>query len=153
MKLIAVREVVEGRSFVVCEDSIVRGTQLANFTIQKLKDAGAKEVHMRPACPPLMFPCRYGFSTRALDELVARRAIRSLEGDISKNLDRYIDEGSEEHARMVDGVAKTLKVTTLRYQRLADMIEAVGLPERKLCTYCWTGKTCSYRDVFGSRAT
>lgn len=147
MKLIAVPEVVDGQRLVVMEDSIVRGTQLANFTVQKLWDAGAKEIHMRPACPPLMFPCKYGFSTRGLDELVARRAIRSLEGDISKNLDKYLDENSEEHRRMLDWIADFVGVTTLRYQLLDDMIEAIGLPKERLCTYCWSGKSCGYRDV------
>jgi amidophosphoribosyltransferase len=146
MKLIAVPEVVSGNRCVVCEDSIVRGTQLANYTIQKLWDAGAKEIHMRPACPPLMFPCRYGFSTRGLDELVARRAILALEGDPSRNLDRYIDEDSDEHARMVDWIREYVHVTTLRYQRLDDMIEAIGMPEDRLCTYCWSGRRSGYRD-------
>lgn len=147
MKLIAVPEVVRGASMVLCEDSIVRGTQLANHTIQKLWSAGAREIHMRAACPPLMFPCRYGFSTRALEELVARRAIRSLEGDMSGNLDRYLDEDSPEHARMVEWIRTMLKVTTLRYQRLDDMIAAIGLPADRLCTYCWTGKACGYLEV------
>jgi amidophosphoribosyltransferase len=146
MKLIAVNEVVANSAIVLCEDSIVRGTQLANHTIQKLWNAGAREIHMRAACPPLMFPCRYGFSTRALEELVARRAIRSLEGDMSGNLDRYLDEDSPEHARMVEWIREMLKVTTLRYQRMADVIDAIGLPADRLCTYCWTGKACGYRD-------
>jgi amidophosphoribosyltransferase len=146
MKLIAVPEVVEGKSIVLCEDSIVRGTQLANHTIQKLWTSGAREIHMRAACPPLMFPCRYGFSTRALEELVARRAIRSLEGDMAGNLDCYLDEDSPEHARMIEWIREMLKVTTLRYQRLDDVIAAIGLPADRLCTYCWTGKACGYRD-------
>ena len=146
MKLIAVPEVVAGQSIVLCEDSIVRGTQLANHTIQKLWTSGAREIHMRAACPPLMFPCRYGFSTRALEELVARRAIRSLEGDMAGNLDRYLDEDSPEHARMVEWIREMLKVTTLRYQRLDDVISAIGLPADRLCTYCWTGRACGYRD-------
>lgn len=147
MKLIAVPEVVSGQRCVLCEDSIVRGTQLANHTAQKMWDAGAKEIHMRAACPPLMFPCKYGFSTRALDELVARRAIRFLEGDQSKNLDRYVDENSPEHGRMLEWIREHLHVTTLRYQRIGDMIAAIGLPEDRLCTYCWTGKSSGYRDL------
>ena len=82
----------------------------------------------------------------------ARRAIRSLEGDLSRNLDRYLDEDSDEHRRMVEWVCAQLHVTTLRYQRLQDMIEAIGLPEDRLCTYCWTGKASGYRDVLGERA-
>ncbi len=147
MKLLAVPEVVSGQRCVVCEDSIVRGTQLANFTVQKLWDAGAKEIHMRPACPPLMFPCKYGFSTRGLDELVTRRAIRSLEGNLTKNLERYLDAESEEHRRMVEWIADYVHVTTLRYQRLDDMIEAIGMPPNRLCTYCWTGRSSGFSDV------
>ena len=80
MKLSAVRDVIKGNRMVVCEDSIVRGTQLKNYTIRKLWDNGAKEIHIRPACPPLMFPCRYASSTRTVAELAAHRAIRALEG-------------------------------------------------------------------------
>jgi len=146
MKLIPVTEVVNGNSIVVLEDSIVRGTQLKNFTVKKLWDVGATEIHVRPACPPLMFPCRYGLSTRSVDELAARMAIRSMEGDISKGLDKYTDEESEEYARMVKWIGDRLNVTTLRYQRLDDMIMAIGLPEEKLCTYCWTGRHFSCRE-------
>lgn len=145
MKLIPVTEVVKDNRIVVCEDSIVRGTQLRNFTVKKLWNAGAREIHMRPACPPLMFPCRYGFSTRGVDELVARMAIRTMEGDINKNLDSYLDEGSEEYQRMVDWIGERLNVTTLRYQFINDMIEAVGLPADKLCTWCWNGKHHCYQ--------
>lgn len=145
MKLIAVPDVIKGNRLVLCEDSIVRGTQLKNFTIQKLKEAGAEEIHMRPACPPLMFPCKYALSTRSVEELVARRAIRSMEGDIDKNLDEYVDEDSEAYQRMIDWIADHLNLSTLRYQRLDDMIEAIGLPKEKLCLYCWTGKECAYK--------
>lgn len=144
MKLIPVPEVVKGNRIVVCEDSIVRGTQLRNFTVKKLWNTGATEIHMRPACPPLMFPCRYGFSTRGIEELVARMAIRSMEGDISKNLERYVDESTPEYEKMVEWIGERLNVSTLRYQRLSDMIEAVGLPEKHLCTWCWTGQHHCY---------
>lgn len=145
MKLIAVPDVIKGNRLVLCEDSIVRGTQLKNFTIQKLKEAGAEEIHMRPACPPLMFPCKYALSTRSVEELVARRAIRSMEGDIDKNLDEYLDENSDAYQRMIDWIADHLNLNTLRYQYLDDMIEAIGLPKEKLCLYCWTGKECAYK--------
>jgi len=140
MKLIPIKEVIEGNSIVVCEDSIVRGTQLKNFTIKKLWDCGAKEVHVRPACPPLMFPCRFNLSTRSIHELAARRAIRSLEGHDLKNVSKYIDSNSEKYKRMVEWIKKDLDVSTLRYQDVDDMVEAIGLPKEKLCLYCWTGE-------------
>ncbi|NQT00017.1 MAG: amidophosphoribosyltransferase, partial [Candidatus Omnitrophica bacterium] len=124
---------------VVCEDSIVRGTQLKNFTVKKLWDADASEIHVRPACPPLMFPCKFNFSTRSIHELAARRAIHSLEGRELEDVSKYIDHTTEEYKRMIDWIAKDLEVTTLRYQTVDDMIKAVGLPKEKLCLYCWTG--------------
>lgn len=140
MKLIPIREVIEGNSIVICEDSIVRGTQLKNFTIKKLWDCGAKQIHVRPACPPLMFPCVFNLSTRSIDELAARKAIRSLEGHDLVDVSEYIDHNSEKYRRMVDWIAGDLGVTTLRYQTVDDMTEAIGLPREKLCLYCWTGQ-------------
>jgi amidophosphoribosyltransferase len=139
MKLVPVRAVIEGNRIVLCEDSIVRGTQLKNYTVKKLREAGAREVHVRPACPPLMFPCKYLLSTRSTDELAARRAIRALEGRDIENVDEYLDDRSGKHQKMVDWIAKEIDVTTLRYQRIDDMIEAIGLPREKLCLYCWLG--------------
>jgi len=140
MKLIPIKEVIEGNSIVVCEDSIVRGTQLKNFTIKKLWDCGARQVHVRPACPPLMFPCRFNLSTRSAAELAARRAVRALEGSDIEDVSEYIDSTSEKYRKMVDWIAKDLDVTTLRYQTVEDMVEAIGLPKEKLCLYCWTGQ-------------
>jgi len=140
MKLIPVKEVVDGNSIVVCEDSIVRGTQLKNFTINKLWDCGAKEIHIRAACPPLMFPCVFNLSTRSIDELAARRAIRDLEGHDLTDVSEYIDHTSEKYRDMVDWIARDLGVTTLRYQTADDMVEAIGLPREKLCLRCWTGQ-------------
>lgn len=140
MKLIPIKEVIKGNSIVVCEDSIVRGTQLKNFTIKKLWDCGAKQVHIRPACPPLMFPCRFNLSTRSITELAARRAIRCLEGRDIEDVSEYTDSGSKKYRKMVECVAKELGVTTLRYQTADDMVNAIGLPKEKLCLYCWTGK-------------
>jgi len=145
MKLIPIRDVIEGNSIVVCEDSIVRGTQLKNFTIKKLWDCGAKQIHIRSACPPLMFPCRFNLSTRSTEELAARRAIRSLEGRNIEDVSEYLDEKSEKYRKMVDWIAADLAVTTLRYQSITDMVRAIGLPEEKLCTYCWTGQ-CPKRE-------
>ncbi|MDP3016807.1 MAG: amidophosphoribosyltransferase, partial [Deltaproteobacteria bacterium] len=102
MKLIPVKEVICGNRIVLCEDSIVRGTQLKNFTIKKLWECGAKEVHIRPACPPLMFPCRFALSTRSIEELAARKAIRALEGKDIEDVSEYIDQRSKKYKRMVD---------------------------------------------------
>jgi amidophosphoribosyltransferase len=140
MKLVPIKEVIEGNSIVVCEDSIVRGTQLRNFTIKKLRDCGAREVHVRPACPPLMFPCRFNLSTRSFRELAARRAIRSLEGNDIEDVSQYLDRNSEKYKKMVEWIARDLGVTTLRYQTIDDMIKAIGRPKEKLCLYCWTGE-------------
>jgi len=140
MKLIANEETIRGNRIILCEDSIVRGTQLKNFTITKLKNAGASEIHARPACPPLMFPCIYNLSTRSIKELAARRAIRALEGKDIEDVSEYIDQNSEKYQKMIDWIAKDLGVTTLRYMLLDDMIESIGIPKEKLCTYCWTGK-------------
>ncbi len=140
MKLIPIKEVINGNSIVICEDSIVRGTQLKNFTVNKLWDCGAKEIHVRPACPPLMFPCKFCLSTRSIDELAARKAIRDIEGHDIEDVSEYIDSDSDKYEKMVEWIRKDLDVTTLRYQRLDDMVEAVGLPKEKLCTFCWTGE-------------
>ena len=143
MKLIPVPEIIKGKRVVICDDSIVRGTQLKNYTVQKLKECGVKEVHLRIACPPLMFPCKFNFSTRSINELAARRAIRALEGKDIADVSEYIDERSGKHAKMVDWVCKEVGATSLRYQTLDDMVSAIGIPKEKLCLYCWTGKTCS----------
>ncbi len=139
MKLIPIKEIIKDNSVVVCEDSIVRGTQLKNFTVQKLWDCGAKEVHVRPACPPLMFPCRFCLSTRSIHELAARKAIRALEGKDIEDVSEYRDPSSTKYKKMVEWIRKDLDVTTLRYQTIEDMVKAVGLPKERLCLYCWTG--------------
>ncbi len=140
MKLIPIKEVIEGNSIVVCEDSIVRGTQLKNFTIKKLWDCGARKIHVRPACPPLMFPCRFNLSTRSINELAARKAIRALEGHNRKDVSEYLDSDSEKYRKMVKWIAQDLGVSTLRYQTVDDMVKAIGRPKDKLCLYCWTGQ-------------
>ncbi|MBP6941630.1 MAG: amidophosphoribosyltransferase [Syntrophorhabdaceae bacterium] len=139
MKLIAVKDIIAGNRIVLCEDSIVRGTQLKNYTLKKLWESGAREVHVRPACPPLMFPCKFALSTRSIDELAARRAIRALEGSDTDDIGDYLDDRSEKYRKMVDWIAKELDVTTLRYQRIDDMVEAIGLPRERLCLHCWIG--------------
>jgi amidophosphoribosyltransferase len=151
MKLIAIKEIIDGNSVVVCEDSIVRGTQLKNFTVKKLWDAGAKEVHVRPACPPLMFPCKFNFSTRSINELAARKAIRSLEGHDLEDVSEYTDHNSEKYKKMVKWITDDLEVTTIRYQTVDDMVKAVGVPKEKLCLYCWTGG-CPQEKLCGKKA-
>ncbi len=140
MKLIPIRAIIEGKRLLFCEDSIVRGTQLAH-TVQRLFGYGAREVHMRPACPPLLFGCPFlNFSrSRAELDLAGRRAVKALEGKDDKDLVKYVDPSSAQYAAMVDWIAQQLHLTSLRYQRLEHLIEAIGLPRDRLCTYCWSG--------------
>ncbi len=140
MKLIAIKDIINGNRIVLCEDSIVRGTQLKNYTLKKLMGAGAKEVHVRPACPPLMFPCKFALSTRSIAELVARRAIWDIEGTKTDEVAEYLDDNSDKYQKMVDWIAREIGVTTLRFQRIDDMVEAIGLPREKLCLHCWLGQ-------------
>lgn len=140
MKLIPNEDTIKGNRIILCEDSIVRGTQLKNFTVAKLKNAGAKEIHVRPACPPLMFPCIYNLSTRSVSELITRKAIRALEGKDIEDISEYLDPDSEKYKKMLDWIANDIGIDSLRYQRLDDMVEAIGIPKEKLCLYCWTGK-------------
>ena len=139
MKLIPIKEVICGNRIVLCEDSIVRGTQLKNYTIKKLYECGAKETHVRVACPPLMFPCRFTLSTRSIEELAARKAILTIEGKQAEDVREYIDPRSKKYQKMVECISKEIGVTTLRYQNIDDMVEAIGLPKEKLCLYCWRG--------------
>jgi len=147
MKLVPVKELIQGKRLLFCEDSIVRGTQLKD-TIQRLYDYGALEVHMRPACPPLLFGCKFlNFSrSKSVLDLAGRRAVKELEGVSDKNLQEYADSRSEGHAAMVDRIRQRLSLTTLRYQELPDLVEAIGLPSEKLCTYCWNGCEGCKRD-------
>jgi len=122
------------------EDSIVRGTQLKD-TIQRLYECGAKEVHMRPACPPLVYGCKFLNFSRSRSELdlAGRKAIQEIQGTGDKFSDEYTDPDSEKHARMVERIRERLRLTSLKYQRLPDLVEAIGLPKERLCTYCWDG--------------
>ncbi|MFW6162936.1 MAG: amidophosphoribosyltransferase [Planctomycetota bacterium] len=139
MKLIPITEVIRGHRIVVCDDSIVRGTQFKAYTVKKLWDCGAREVHLRIACPPLMFPCRYNISTRTAEELAARRAIKAIEGDAIPDVSAYLDPASDKYRRMVDWIANDLGVTSLKYQTADEMVQAIGLPRDRLCLYCWSG--------------
>lgn len=140
MKLIPIRELIEGKRVLFCEDSIVRGTQLKG-TIQRLYENGAREVHMRPACPPLVYGCKFLNFSRSKSELAlaARKAIKELEGDENKYLDEYSNSNSEKYHAMVDKIRQSLNLTSLKYQKLEDLVEAIGLPKEKICTYCWDG--------------
>ena len=142
MKLIPVHDLIQDRSLLLIDDSIVRGTQLRETT-EFLYQSGAREVHVRPACPPLLYGCKYlNFSrSTSLMDLITRRVIRNLEGTGEPtNIKKYSDPEAAEYQQMVDIIEKKLSFTTLRYHRLDDMIESVGLDKCKLCTYCWDGK-------------
>ena len=140
MKLIPIRELIEGRRFLFCEDSIVRGTQLRD-TILRLFDAGALEVHMRPACPPLTYSCKFlNFSiSRSELDLAARAAIREVEGENIKDFSVYTRPETDRYQAMEEVIRKKLNLTTLKYQKMEDLVSAIGLPKDRLCTYCWDG--------------
>ncbi|MBA7532707.1 Amidophosphoribosyltransferase [subsurface metagenome] len=140
MKLIPINELINGKRLLFCEDSIVRGTQLRK-TIQRLFDSGAKEVHMRPACPPLVYGCKFLNFSRSRSELdlAGRWAIKELIGRDIGDPAEYTDPNSENYKAMVDVIRKKLGLTTLQYQRLENLVKAIGLPKEKLCTYCWDG--------------
>ncbi len=138
MKLIPIKELIEGQRILFCEDSIVRGTQLQD-TIQILYEYGAEEVHMRPACPTLIYPCDFlNFSTsRSTLDLAGCKAIATLEGAEDKHLADYATAESEKNHAMVDQIRQRLKLTSLQYQKLEDLVAAIGMPKEKLCTHCW----------------
>jgi len=123
------------------DDSIVRGTQLSETT-EFLYQSGAKEVHIRTACPPLMFGCKYLNFSRSNSEmdLITRRIIAEREGKMDVDLEEYIDPESAKYNDMVEQIRKKLNFTSLRFHRLDDMIESVGIDPSKLCTYCWSGR-------------
>lgn len=141
MKLIPIEDIIRGKKMLFCEDSIVRGTQLKN-TIKKLYDYGAREVHMRAACPPLLFSCKFlNFSrSKSEQDLAARRAILELEGPGEHDLAPYCQAHGAKYEAMVSQIRSRLGLASLAYQTLEDLIEAIGLPREKLCTYCWTGE-------------
>lgn len=140
MKLIPVRELIQGKRILFSEDSIVRGTQLQE-TIRRLYACGAREVHMRPSCPPLVFGCKFlNFSrSRSPLDLAGRKAIKELEGRGEARLDQYSKLGSKQYCAMVERIRARLQLTTLQYQKLDDLVTAIGLPKEKLCTHCWDG--------------
>lgn len=141
MKLIPNKAIIEGKKMIFLDDSIVRGTQLKDNTMD-LRNAGAAEVHMRIACPPLLFPCDFlNFSqSRSSLELAGRKAIHQLNGD-ERDLKEYADPDSPKHQEMISKIAENLNLDSLVYQRLDDLVEAIGLPKEKLCTHCWDGSS------------
>ncbi|MCM1086965.1 MAG: amidophosphoribosyltransferase [Muribaculaceae bacterium] len=142
MKLIPVHDLIKDRSLVLIDDSIVRGTQLRETT-EFLYQSGAREVHIRPACPPLLFGCKYLNFSRSTSEmeLITRQVIKEMEGDNKyPNLSVYADPESTSYHDMLEKIREKLNFTSLRYHRLDDMIASVGIDKSKLCTYCWDGR-------------
>ncbi len=139
MKLIPNKRIIDGKRIVFCDDSIVRGTQLKETTME-LRGCGAREVHMRIACPPLAFPCTFlNFSqSRSTRELATRKAIIQLEG-AERDLESYSDPKTGKYRAMVEQIEKNLGIDSLMYQELDDLVEAIGLPGERLCTHCWDG--------------
>ena len=142
MKLIPVHDLIKDKSLLLIDDSIVRGTQLRETT-EFLYQSGAREVHIRPACPPLLYGCKYLNFSRSSSEmdLITRRVIKEMEGDYKHiNLTAYANPETPEYKAMIDKICHQLNFTSLRYHRLDDLIESVGLDKCKLCTYCWDGQ-------------
>lgn len=142
MKLIPVHDLIKNRKLLLIDDSIVRGTQLRETT-EFLYESGAKEVHIRPACPPLVFGCKFINFSRSSSEmdLITRRVIKKIEGDNEENvLSEYTNPESDRYNKMVEEIRKQLNFTSLRYHRLDDMIKSVGIDKSNLCTYCWSGQ-------------
>jgi len=140
MKLIPVVRLIKGKRILFCEDSIVRGTQLTD-NIQILYEYGALEAHMRPACPTLIFPCEFlNFSTsRSTLDLAGRKVIKELEGVEDKDLNEYAKSGSEKNLAMIERIRERLKLTSLKYQHIEDLVTSIGLTKDRLCTHCWDG--------------
>lgn len=142
MKLIPVHELIEGKKLLFVDDSIVRGTQMRE-TVEFLYEHGAKEVHMRSACPPIMYGCKYLNFSRSTSELelIARKIIDEFEGaDGVKYLEEYSDSNTERGRKLRDEICRRLKLTSLEFQSLEGTVRAIGKPECDLCTYCWTGR-------------
>lgn len=143
MKLIPNKSVIEGKSGVFLDDSIVRGTQLKD-NVQHLHASNIKEVHMRIACPPLIYACDFlNFSrSRSVLDLATRRVIKQMENNDDVDLKEYSDETGSKYTSMVENIRKNLDLTSLKYQKLSDLVIAIGLPKEKLCTHCWDGSSC-----------
>ncbi len=142
MKLIPVQSLIKGKRILFCEDSIVRGTQLKD-NVQILFDYGAEEVHMRPACPVLVYPCEFlNFSTSQSSlDLAGRKAIKEIEGVEDRHLNEYAESGSEKNLAMIEVIRRRLRLSSLKFQKMNDLVAAIGLPKEKLCTHCWDGSS------------
>lgn len=142
MKLIPNRAMLNGKRLLFCDDSIVRGTQLRD-NVKILYEYGAKEVHMRIACPPLIYACPFvGFSaSKSILELITRRIIKELEGDENKNVEKYAQTGSPEYEKMVSIIAERFGLTSLKFNTIETLVEAIGLPKCKICTHCFDGSS------------
>ena len=143
MKLIPIPGLIKDKRVVFCDDSIVRGTQLGQQA-KRLYADGVKETHMRIACPPLLFPCKFINFSRSKSEydLITRRFIRDRDG-VNADVSKYLDPDGEPYKEMVEYIRKNLGLTSLAFQRLDDLVSAIGLPKERLCTYCWDGKDIS----------
>ena len=141
MKLLPALDLIRDKKLLLIDDSIVRGTQL-HETAEFLYQSGAKEVHVRPACPPILYGCKYLNFSRSTSEmdLIARRVIREMEGCECPDLTPYADPDSDQYQEMVRRIGEEQDFTTLEYMRLDDLIASVGIDPGKLCTYCWNGK-------------
>jgi amidophosphoribosyltransferase len=144
MKLVPNEQIIKNKSIAFCEDSIVRGTQLQD-NVQILYDVGAREVHMRVACPTLLFSCDFlNFSrSHSILDLAGRRAVKELEGADDNHLDEYARNGSEKNAAMTEKIRQRLKLSSLKYQKMDDLVGAIGLPKKNLCTHCWDNTSWS----------
>ncbi len=140
MKLIPIGELTTGSRLLFCDDSIVRGTQLKD-TLQRIYDYGAREIHMRVACPPLLYGCKYLNFSRSKSEydLAGRKVVRELEGKEDVDLKEYSDHTTDKYKNMIERIKQKISVNSLQYQKLDDMVKAIGMPREKLCTYCWDG--------------
>lgn len=148
MKLIPNPSILNGQRIVFCDDSIVRGTQLRD-NVRTFFDYGAKEVHVRISCPPLVYGCPFiGFTSSKTDmELITRRIINDFEGDDKKNLEKYAKTGSPEYQRMVGEIARRLGLTSVKFASLEDLIHSIGLPKERVCTHCFDGTSyCHEKD-------
>lgn len=140
MKLIANKALLKDKKVIFCDDSIVRGTQLRD-NVKDLFDAGAKEVHIRISCPPLIYPCKFLNFTASKSEmeLITRRVIEELEGDANKDLEEYAKTDSPKYNAMVEIIRKKLGLTSLKFNSIETIIESIGLPKCKVCTHCFDG--------------
>lgn len=149
MKLIPNRAILNGKRVVFCDDSIVRGTQLRD-NVRTFYECGAKEVHARISCPPLVYGCPFiGFTSSKSDlELITRRIIKDLEGDHNAKLDRYSTTGSPEYQQMVNEIAKRLELSSLQFSKIEHLVDSIGLPKCRICTHCFDGTGCHPDEAY-----